>query len=196
MTTEELQVLEQTVGWKVAAWTGHPDFDDLKQEARIAAWQAVEEARAQGKTLAVNTVAGRAAHWKALDFLRSRQATRRVLRPGQTPGVTFVPLDSLWDDQREDYEPGDHQKRTPQTGDFAPALIETLNRAAIVGEVLALCFAGQAEAVQACCLDGQSVRDYAAAMGVNPSAIHQRLRRVFDRYREWALTGRPEESGC
>lgn len=107
--TAHVMEIRRLVRWRLARWHTHPDWEDLEQEAVVAAWQALQTAE---KGLAVSTVVAHAADWAALDFLRSQRASARVPRAGQAPHPVLLSLEEV---------------RHVACPDFAPRLLELLS---------------------------------------------------------------------
>jgi DNA-directed RNA polymerase specialized sigma24 family protein len=106
---------ERLVGWRLRRWQSHIDYDDLRQEARIAAWKATAGPLA-GARFTTRVVL--ATDWAAREFGRSRMCrTGGVTRPGRTPPPEWLPLAAA---------------ECLTVPDFAPALLERLALAAAV----------------------------------------------------------------
>jgi DNA-directed RNA polymerase specialized sigma24 family protein len=64
------QDVERLINYKLERFRTHPEWPDIQQEARIAAWKALEKTR--GEPWAPSTVVCKAAAWAAAEYLRYR----------------------------------------------------------------------------------------------------------------------------
>lgn len=184
VTEQEWAKLEPLVLWRIRKWAGHPDWEDIQQEARIGAWLSLQ--KTGNHKAKPSTIAARAAEWRALDFLRYRaMAGRRMRRPEQMPDPPIVSLDMLQAIAHErDEDDLDKRDDMPREDDFAPALVEQLEAAALIERGLAACTPTEREVLEEVCLKERSAIDVAREKQCTGSAVSQRLLSGKQRMRE------------
>lgn len=193
MTDQELAKMTRIVDWRLNRWSTLPDFEDLRQEALIAAWRDIERCRREGKPWSLATIANRQAEWAAINYLRSPAAQCGFVRPDRPlPRPMLVSLEEMQERslEEDDELPQDKRWGIPCQADFAPELIERL---AIAGECRRLMNPWEWETVRECYLNEKGATAYAAEQGVTVSAIQQRLKRALNHCR--AQLGLPLSCG-
>jgi len=188
MTHEQMRNLERLVEWRLARWRDRGDYDDMRQEALIAAWKAVEKTRDMGYEL--STIAVRAADYAAREWLRSPKSDlpHYGWRRGYAP-PEVVSVDELAAAQQRLEEMIGHPITTlePAAPDFTVDLLDEMDRRAAWVKALGTATPRQAAVLRAAFREGLSQQQIADATGRSWSAIAQLMARAKVRCRSVGL---------
>lgn len=181
MTAALFQQVKRIAQWRVSRWRAHPDYEDLEQEALLHAWEVIERGAYRH---AVNTVAGRAADFAILEFLRSRRATRRVLRSGHAPDPELVSLDAIQSSALALDEPElDQRLDLPHEPDFTADCDARLDASDTVERLFAGSTPKECEALTRCFWRQETYREIGQAMGVTLGRAQQLVSGPIERFR-------------
>jgi RNA polymerase sigma factor (sigma-70 family) len=193
MTREESENMERLVDWRLKKWRSRTDYDDMRQEALIGAWKALESTR--GKGFADSTVITKAADFAAREWLRSTKSDLPHLYWRRNyPPITPVSAQAHQASKAAYSPDGDGDRELlPPVEDFAPAVVDRLQAREVWVRALGMATPRQAAAMRATYRHGQTQQEYADQAGIHSSAVSQQQRRVVERLRQ-VLAAAPEEA--
>lgn len=146
---------------RMTRWGWHPEWDDLCQEALIAAWKAVEKGRYRHR---VTTVAWLAAGYGAIEYLRSSRALYPQPRRGKTGRPANVSLEAMQEEWEEE-----HRGRAPETADFTAATDVRID----MERLLEGCSQREQEVLRRSCYDQETDAEIGRAMGISLGRVGQ-----------------------
>lgn len=149
-------------------YRGHPEFDDLLQEARIAMWDAAMKAK-ERDIADIEAYALRAGWLGAQGFLRSCRSVCRARNSSSDINLAPLRLEDPRHDRCADYEP--KRLRVP---DFAPALVFRL----YLSWRLSRLDPRLAAVLRLCCLRGLTRMEAAAQLGLSKDQMYALLKHV------------------
>lgn len=151
--------IDRVVKSRLGRWQQHPDWEDIYQEGRIAAWRAVQ---AKGRPHGWKTLADRAAGRALCDFLRSARNRLRQYGQRHSPVVQHEPLpDEL------------------EVADFAAAVIDRV----AFQQRLAELTAAQRAVVLLHLGQGLTLQETARRLGISRNSAKERLNGALRRCR-------------
>lgn len=184
---EEAQI-EWTIQVQLRTWKAHPDYEDMAQEARIAAWRVLcrPELRAR---VALGNLLIRAVRWGAGEFLRSARGIGTAPRH-HPERVTFY-LEDLRQQARRPGLGADEFYRAedcpvdeePTEPDFSGPLIDRLELARCWAELLARQPALTRALLIGIYREGATAPVLAARFRITDRAVYRATGRALERYR-------------
>ncbi len=125
MTPQQVDELQQRIDHALWCYRGHPDEEDIKQEAWLRLLQVERKYCGTGQYQDLRRIARQTALWAAQDFFNERRSLLATTQYLERAGYERLPWDEVW------------EFLLPREPDFAPALIrrlaarELLNRGAL-----------------------------------------------------------------
>lgn len=155
--------------YKLRSWCDHPDWPDIWQEALLRAWASSQlgVTKCKGTTAAVH-----GGLWAAKEFLRSRQCSK----PMKRPGTRYIDFLSLAPDGRvdvaedgEDVDQGSNEV-VAVADDFSPRIIDQVAAAQKARELYAHMSPRQRQMVRLR-MEGWELEEIGKRMGCSDSTV-------------------------
>jgi RNA polymerase sigma factor (sigma-70 family) len=173
----DVETLLTLAVWQVRRFKEHEDWEDIEQEAKIAAWAVIDSPKPPNCKL--TTAICNKAEWQVREFLRSPRATYQWHRNAKVQPPRPLSYDApRTTDKGEEMDGEGYWLWSP---DFSPEVVE---RVSLWEEVNSLCPPRYQRILHLRFVEDLQLTEIAEMEGVSPSRIYGIITDALDRYRE------------